>query len=524
MYLAKHIYPLILEGVLISIFLLIIYNLKDLWSSFKSIKPRTWILISLIFFSGLLIRVFIVPHTHYVYFDEYQHVSRARNVLHSNRLCQCIMGSPEECSSCTLAMPWPGGYHVFLGSALRLFGDTENVVFNFNAIIGSLSVIVMFLLIYLTFQDSKKALLGALIFNFIPVHLKYSGSASIGVLSIFFVLLSLLFLETYKRKRKYSIFLLALLALYYTLQIRTENFLILLIVLIYTLTQNKDFKNRLSKPKYLIPIFIFLILSMPLIKLIHFGTTRSNAPGYQQSFSDHLKNLKNFLPGNLFFFINPRFNSILLSFICLFGAKKLHSEDKKKLIVYSLFFFLFFSFYSSYRLGNLPHTDPSRYSLILYIPIILISVNILDIKEVPFRKITLILILTLYFLALMPTRQFIFAPRQLHSKEYEFILDSRSKIPESSYVISYSPSAITSTIHRRSVSPDMFLHNKRAFSDEDLILFKDYWYREKEHSQVLEKEIKKNYSLKLIRNESVYGYGKKYEFGFYNLTPKQPLS
>ena len=103
---------------------------------------------------ALIIRIFLIPHTHIVYFDEFDHINVAQNIRYSNRFCECSIGNNTNCVSCYL-YPFPPGYHYIQGTIFRIFGDTETVAFNTNAIVGGLSIIIIFLIIY-TFTKNQK--------------------------------------------------------------------------------------------------------------------------------------------------------------------------------------------------------------------------------------------------------------------------------------------------------------------------------------------------------------------------------
>ena len=99
--------------------------------------------------------------------------------------------------------------------------------------------------------------------------------------------------------------------------------------------------------------------------------------------------------------------------------------------------------------------DTARYSLILYIPLTIISSGgvWLIFKKFCFEKKALMFLLILLFLAsLWPVRSFVFS-KSKHDNEYQFVLSMKNKLPSDVYVISYNAPMIISTIHKKSMTP-----------------------------------------------------------------------
>jgi len=512
LYLIKF-YPVFMKFILLVIMILLIFNFKYIISQFKKLNKKTWIILFIIFFAGLIIRLFLVSHTHYVYFDEFEYTNLAQNILYSNKFCSCQDGSSQYCESCTI-IPVPPGYHVFLSQIFGIFGDSEKVAFNTNAIIGSLSIILMFLLIFLTTKNYTLSLIGSFILNFIPVHLKYSGASTLGIISLFFVLLSMVFLEIYIRTKKYGFFLLFLTTLLYTIQIRSENFLLIFIFSFYLLIKlNKFERKNLLKKEYVIPAFIFLFMLIPLIQIIYYGSITNPSPGWNYDLLTKFYYIKKYFISNFSFFTNYQFNLIILPILSVFGCINLYLKDKKQLIYYCFFFLSFLLIYSSYFIGHFENSP--RYSLIFYVPLIMMSINGVKfiLKHSRLKKIIISLIILLLLVNLVPTKDFILS-KSSYEDEYNYILSMEEKLPSNVYIISYNPPSIITTINKKAITPHRFINKLESSNKEkNVILFKDFWwYKNINKSKNFEKQLKEKYSFKLIENNSKYQ--------FYNLTLK----
>ncbi|MCG2718328.1 MAG: glycosyltransferase family 39 protein [Nanoarchaeota archaeon] len=465
-------------------------------------------------------RLFIIPHTHQVYFDEFEHINIAQNIFYSNKFCACAAGSAEVCNSCELVQ-WPPGYHTFLSLMFSLFNDSEQVAFNTNAIIGSISIIFIFLLIFLIFKNSSFALIGAFIFSFIPVHLKYSGSSSLEIFSLFFMILCIISLEIYVKTKKYASFLLFLIILLYTVQIRPENFLLIFIFSFYLMIKLSNQIRKLFNTKYLITILIFFIMLIPLIQLINYTSLNSyqtyltnHFMGWDGSLLTKISYIKHGFVSNFVLFLNYKFNPLILSFLFILGSIEAYLKNKKLFYYYISFFLLFFLVYT-YHMGNLYPGDTVRYSIILYLPFIIISINSINfiLRHIAInRKVLIFLIALIFLMSLVPTKNFIFSKHRLNN-EYEFVLSMDDKLPSDVYIISYNTPIITATIHKKSISPYKFESFGLIGSEKNAILFKDFWWYDRlQQSNKFEDKLKDYYFFELIE--------KDFSYGFYNLTLK----
>lgn len=516
------IYPILMKFLLIIILFLLIYNHKIILGQFKKITKKTWIFLLLIFLVGFAIRMYFIPHTHVVYFDEFEHINVAENILHSGRFCSCVDGTYNNCLYCYL-MPYPAGHHTIQSIIFGIFGDSEKVAFNTNAIIASLSILLIFLLVCLLFKNQNTALWAALIFSFIPVHLKFSGTAILEISSLFFIILALIFLVMYIRLNKFPIFLLFLSILLYTLNTRPENFLLLTIILPYFLftKKRKEFGSR----RYIVAIALFLILLLPLVQLLYIGFT-SSYHGWRDSLMERAINVKNNLLPNIVFWFNPFFNTTISLIFFFLGCIGIYSNNKKIFYFFSLYFILSLFACSSYAAGQiLTFRDTSRYSMSFYVPLVVFASYGMDsfIKKLKFKKkfftfLSIFILIFLCIISVLPTYNFIFyEPR--HNAEYEFITSMKDKLPSDKYILSYNPPAIISTLHKRAIKPTDFLEYFEIIDPKDeIILFKDFWWYDKwESSNQIEEELRKKYDFNLISEKRIDSR----QYSFYNLTIKK---
>ncbi|MFW6047009.1 MAG: hypothetical protein ACOCP4_04400 [Candidatus Woesearchaeota archaeon] len=517
----EQLYPLMLKIIIILIVFLVFLNYKYITGSLKKVKKKIWLLMFLVFIIGLLVRLFLIPHTHYVYYDSFEHVNMAQNIHYSNKYCTCNYGAPQECYDC-MKQPWPGGYHTLQSLVFDLFHASEKVVFNTTAVIASISIILFFILIYLITQDSVLALFGASIFSLNPVHLKLSGSPSLMIYSIFFILLSMIFLEIFIAKKKFSLFFLFLTTLLYTTQTRSENLLLFFIFTAYILARYPEFIGELLKPKYLL---ILLLTGLMLFFFVHFmENAHKNLEQSEECgelFSTKLfcyfsmNNLMDNILPNILYFMHLKFNALFLFLLSIPGGFKLYKENKKQLAYYLLFFIAFFILFASYHIGNFTYVDSFRYMLPLFIPLILMSTYGIKffLKKAKFNKGLLILLfIMIYSSGLIFSFDFIKSEIR-NDNFYDCIKSVEEKLPRNAHIIAYNPRVIMSTIEHNSMQLE-FISAKNLREVHNTLIFFEAALNPstKQKLKTTKNNLMEYYDFKLIEKNT--------NCAFYNMTRK----
>lgn len=491
-FLISQCYP-ILRTLLFLCLISFFINFKEIVNLFKKIEKKTWFILLLILLTGLIIRVWIIPHTHHVYFDGFEHVNIAGNMAHQGNFFLTRQGSFGDSQMYRLPY-WPPGYHALLALVFSVFGSSEFVAYNLSAVIGSLSIPVIFLIIYLLFQNKNISLLGTFLFSIIPVHLKYSGSISLEITSLFFILLAMLAILIYSRLRNIkSLFLLIFLSAF-AVYIRPENIILLFFIpfFYFLIGKKEDFFQSPKKVYSHIAIFLgsMLILLIPYFLHMYWGVFIEPPPGWGQGFYSRLENLRVFLTNNLLFWFS-NFHPLSFTLLAIFGAFRLIKINKKILLILFAWFLVFLLFYSSYHIGKfMGSTDGDRYALYLYISLIVFAgVGFYElVKLVSFKQI--FLCLAIAYLIFDVARPLVRSIEPTFSRDvyrqYQFILSMKDKIPEHLYVVSPSPPSIISSINRPAVDPYIFYN--MSDKPKEAILFKDFWYVQ-DYNQELRREL-----------------------------------
>ena len=207
--------------IFITLVILFSFNIKFVLKHFKSIKKTTLVFVLLIFLCGLMLRVYFIPHVHHVYYDEFNHLNIAEHLVKEHKFCSDFDPNNKNC----ILFGWPPGFHFLLSLFFTLFGISDKVAYTFNSLVSCFSLLLIFFLTYLFFKNEKIALFSMFLLNFLPVHLKISGTTTLMPIFFFFILLTFIFAFIYIKEKQYSILLLFFSSLLFTVYIRPENFI-----------------------------------------------------------------------------------------------------------------------------------------------------------------------------------------------------------------------------------------------------------------------------------------------------------
>ena len=401
------------------------WSYKELYKLFKKINKKTWIALLIIFIVGLSLRTFYAPHTHRLYYDDDIYLAISQNIARHGKIYVCGYGTQDECLNIGYNKQ-PNGYSFLVSIPFFLFGTNESLAHYFTAIVSSMTIIIVFLIAYLMFKSKKIGILSSLIFVFIPITIRWAPTTSQGPIFLFFSALTVLAFLIYFKSFSNKIFLFSFASLAYTIQIRTEGFLLIFLIALMFMLLNKDLTKKIKdkdnliifscfsiliiflsliylisantlNPNFLIksPDFIIIVflailffsitifmfdkirkwqvmaiiicLSLLLVPhIIHMGAVKGEswgAEGEKISLEYLDKNLED---NTMFFFENTRF-PVVFTLLSLIGLAY-HRLWKKKMFL-GAWFLLFFVLYLSFYAGSFNAGVDVRFSLALYVPI-----------------------------------------------------------------------------------------------------------------------------------------------------------
>ena len=244
------VYKLLLPLIALESFLLFLIffwinksYIKDILSE---IDKKTWVFLFFVVISAFILRLVIPPLQHIMYIDEPWYMEAAKNMLQN-----FSQGDYPK------SIGWP-----FILSISFLFFGVSNWVALYTAVVlGTLTILNVFLLMYIITKKKLISLFSAAIFSLVPLHIRWSASAETNIPSLFFVTLTLFFCFLYYRKRVYSLLWLAISSITFTVLIRPDNYLLIPLFFLGCLI----FKVKISTKRIILILFFLIVLVSPSI-------------------------------------------------------------------------------------------------------------------------------------------------------------------------------------------------------------------------------------------------------------------
>ena len=498
-------------------FVLLIYNWRSIKEPFGKIGKKTWIILFVIIIFSFFVRFFWIPHEQVSMADGENWTELGIRVKEYGIHAQCDFDTDEECKVPSY-IPYPPAYSTLLSFVFNFFETTEKTAFKFNALMGTLSVFIAFLFGYLYTKREYVALFSAFVFSLIPPLLKFSGGVSPASFSVFFLLLTFVFLKIFSENKSKRAFLLLLSSLLIVIYIRPENiFLAPIFLLMFAFEDNiKRFLDR-EKVFFVLSFFVFSFSLIPSVMIVYFGSNIAGYEGWNPSILETAEYLLKHAPRNFYFLINPLVNSFVFSFFVIIGTIGVFLKEKKDFFLFSFILLFYFTLYSSFDAGIF-WGPLARYSLPLYVPLFFFFIKGINyvlekIKNKIALKVILIGILFLFILSMIPTIPYIITENGKNANLVkETLLLAKDKIPEDAYLISNVGSATRAVINRKVVSVPHFENNSAYFENKDLFVFKnEAWFGLDGENYIYE-----NYRLKPVETVTI---GER-EKGVYELIRK----
>ncbi|MCK5023626.1 MAG: glycosyltransferase family 39 protein [Candidatus Aenigmarchaeota archaeon] len=255
----------IIFAVFIILFLL---NINTIFRAFKKVKKETWLILLSILVIGFLLR-----STNYVYGNGYDGLfspASAKVLLNSNiQAWNCAMGSDENCYTYSQNLAPPGySYLIFL--SFIVFGVNDINAMIISSILGTLNILIIFLISYLLFKNERVGLYAAVCFALIPFDIVLSATSGMRTTSLFFTGFAFLIFTMALKKHDVKMWSLAAISLSYSIYVRQENFLMILPMMLFFIIEKKAWKNTMRRintgliVKYFIPLAIFIVSQIPV--------------------------------------------------------------------------------------------------------------------------------------------------------------------------------------------------------------------------------------------------------------------
>lgn len=381
----KGVIPVFLEVNFFLIIIAFLLNLSLIKKIIKSIPKKIWITAFIIAVSGLIITMFVAPRTHRIFFDEDIYVHIGQNIAYLNQAGFCNNGGNEYgkyyCNEIYYNKE-PYGWPFLISILFRLVGESYFSCFLLNNFIWMSSILLVFLLGAILFENMTAGLFGALIFACIPESLLWSNTVASEPSAMFMGGLAVFSILLFSRNPSDKTLFLCAVFLPFAVQFRPESIMILLPVFLTVCLYSP---GELIKKK----TFCFLILFMFLIAphIIHLISIRSEdwgaISGPKFSF-DFFKD--NLWTNALFYIENDKFPVVFTLFFFMgivlplenlkqtgdINRRRINFHWKAKIIAL-IWFILFWGIFLFFYAGSYKYGTDVRFSLVSYMPIALLA-------------------------------------------------------------------------------------------------------------------------------------------------------
>lgn len=246
----KQFNPIFLSLTFAAIFYLVYLNFEELKYQFKEVTPVTWVLLALIFLTGLYTcHNFSEPTS--VTGKLWTHANIAENI------------KDNYTTYMARSIHRPEAYPFLLFLAFSLFGESISVISNMGIFFTAATSIIIFASVYLITKKELYGLISALLFVLFPLPVIKSQHGSVLPLYGLLAAMALFFLAFSLRTKKVKSITLALLVYISCLATRIEAlYLSGLFILAYLFFLKRDSKKLLT------PILIGMVFALQVVPFL----------------------------------------------------------------------------------------------------------------------------------------------------------------------------------------------------------------------------------------------------------------
>jgi hypothetical protein len=443
-------YVYLLELNFLLLIIASIFNFKYLKEIFEEIGNKYLLLLISISLTGVLATAFISPRVHRIYYDEDIYNSIAQNIAHHKKAVMCNEGYYENNELRIIGEEYnkqPPGYPYLISVIFRTFGTNELFTFILNNIIFGLMVILIFLISYLLFKDIFASFIACLSYILIPVNLQWFNTCAVEPSTVFFTSLAVLASLVYLKNGKPVNLLFVATSLAFSLNFRTESFLVVVLVgMIYLIKEPGVFKR---KEFYAFGMLLFFLSTAVIIHLYSVRGQSWGASGAKISLDYFIYNLRT----NSLFYLNNKEFPAIFSIFGLLGLFFYRDHIKEKIILLS-WFLVFWGIFLFFYAGSYEFGQDVRFSILSYLPIsIFVGLGVsytgdLSENKIKYIRTILILFIVFSFTWFLPFARAEGEEAWAARKDHEYALEFARLLPPNSIIFTHTP--------------NVFLLNKRS--------------------------------------------------------------
>ncbi|MGC8587063.1 MAG: ArnT family glycosyltransferase [Candidatus Micrarchaeia archaeon] len=328
-----------------------------------------------------------------LYFDENIYQGIAINILHHGNALWCQYGNGylDSCYS-NLIYHDPVEISFFLAIAFALFGIGPNTAYATQLLVGTFSVLLLFMTSRVLLRKRIATVTAAAIFALMPELLIWSRTqADPDLYFMMLATLSFFFFSVFSKRQNMRTLLMFMPSLVLAVYARMEGILLIPVFAILFLFFGEGgiretFKVRLreivnaidSNTKLMVLILVFILLLIPQLELVlmsasnpSYGQPQGQAAVSLLNFKANIKSNVAFLTGKLNSIGNyPAIFPAMITYLAIIGAALLLFDESYKnrfgiVLMLGLWFATYFFFYTSFYAGAATFGVDVRFMLTL---------------------------------------------------------------------------------------------------------------------------------------------------------------
>ncbi|HDM05773.1 MAG TPA: phospholipid carrier-dependent glycosyltransferase [Candidatus Aenigmarchaeota archaeon] len=484
-------------------------NVKNFKLVFKNLKRWSIVSLTLTVTLALILRIFVAPRTHRLFFDEDIYLEIGKEILERGKGSLCNYGDSKGCYAYDL-MKWPNAYPFLLALSYFFFGISEDVGFNLVLFLSILAVVFIFLASYLLFDDEKIALLSALFLTLTPIHMMWSNTAASEPVLLSFLTFSVLcFLVSFKVD-DWKAHALAILSLAFAIQVKTDAIVSLALFPLMCFLLDEKLKEKILSLRYSFLWLVFLLLITPYLTHVYYAHRTETWGANGKKFG--LEYARRNIPENLIFWITgyPTIeHPFLFTFFAFFSILEI-KKKRKEIVFLSSWFLIFFFLYAFFYAGSVRYGVDVRYTLSYYPAFILIAgygTRKFIKGKISFLLLIIITILssTLYLNSVGTPAERIEEAKQARHY-HDFAINFSKNLEDDCYILSHVPSMYL--VNGKNSLQTWFGQNNKVmdelFNKTDCIIFDDgFWCQLEPYKSTVCKHMFNAYKLTKLKSTKI---------------------
>ena len=461
------------------------WSRESLRSCFREVPASTGYRLLAITLLSFLVRGFVPPHGHGLFFDEDIYLNIAQNMVHHGRpdlACFGYFRWDDYFHVDGILNKQPNGYPALLSLFFLLFGVNEKVPAVLSIVLSALSPFLLFLLVRRIYAE-KPALWSALFLSLSPTAVKWAPTCSTEPAFAFFTLLTLFMLSLYCSNRQFKVAFAAFMLLSFTVQFRPEGILLIPVSLLFLVLFFRDPGDYLEEMRFSAIFLLFCTFTgQHLLHLLAFTGDTWGAV-YRDTFA--ITYLLQNMRANLSFFVTNQAFPLAFTICAITGIFACLKKWRELLFVLG-WLGAFFAPYLFFYAGSYWHPTGMRFSLMILAPVCILSSlgmeRIRTALESRSRVKAGYLLASLLFIFFIPFLTWIRTPDLQTWAErfsHQFIVREAQKLPRDSIIFTHTPPMVIIATKRgalqsyygsdREMVDRVFQHTRHVY------FFRDYW-------------------------------------------------